>query len=165
MNLLIQVPEEKAVMDATLNLMNLCNLMALCLLTASMCHFLVKCMEKGMIFRGYYNWITYWLWLSKKKIKKDVRIKYCPRNLMEPVHKISDVITINSPIFKSNKYQWLWKPLGGCIYCFSVYIYIITFLIIGKHVLVGNFLIWAVWGILGIGLNYFWIEVIQRIKI
>jgi hypothetical protein len=73
---------------------------------------------------------------------------------------------VNIKIVK-NKYQWLFKMLGGCIYCFSTWTYIITFLMIvlnTGNVLPSNSFILALFGILGIGLNYFWIEAILKIK-
>ena len=151
--------EEKAAQVAILNLMNLCSLMVICLLTASMSQFLDKCFQKGMIFRKYYNLICYWLWLPKKTNK--AYIKWIARYSVRQKQNIS---VFYRPIFTINKYQWLFKVLGGCIYCFSTWIYIITFLIIGKIVFPYNFFILAVIGVFGIGLNYFFIEVIQKIK-
>jgi hypothetical protein len=107
----------------------------------------VKCMEKGMIFRRYYNWITYWLWLPNKEIMISGRTT-------ETLYAWS--------YFHKNKYQWLWKILGGCVFCFGTWIFIVLYLVVSSlnqysiPTLIGLFL--------GMGMNYFWIEVINKIK-
>lgn len=60
--------------------------------------------------------------------------------------------------------RWPLKILGLCVYCSGTWIYICTFTISAFFVLPSNLIIFAILGILGIGQNYFWIEVIQRIK-
>jgi hypothetical protein len=122
--------------DAILVILHFLMMAIFSLSTASLSCFLDRCMEKGMIFRSYYNWITYWLWLSKNSVK--------------------------------NKYQWLFKVLGGCVYCFGTWVFIVLYLVIVLYLAVlSDFrsIVTSVIGLfLGIGMNYFWIEVIQRIK-
>lgn len=154
MNLLIQVPEERVAADAILNLMNLCSLTVFCLLTASMSLFLDKCFQKGMIFRKYYNLITYWFWLPSKKT--DYLVPAI--GFIGLVYGFKEQDIIRRPLFTENKFQWLFKILGGCIYCFGTWIYIVLFCFSSRAEI-------SLLGlILGIGLNYFLIEVLLKIK-
>jgi hypothetical protein len=157
---------EKDAVGAFLNLMNLCCLMGFCLMTASMSLFLDKCFQKGMIFRKYYNLIAYWFWLPKRLYK----VIKC-----EPYAALGIVVQVSAwqaglhywrpiPAFKTNKLQWLFKILGGCIYCFGTWVYIITFLITSIFIMSSRVDSLALFGFLGIGLNYFFIEVILKIK-
>lgn len=167
---------EKDVADATLNLMSLCSLMVFCLLTASMSLFLDKCFQKGMIFRKYYNLITYWFWLPKKKT---VFVSYPPKTVINKIIReaneglrkfkhscdrhYADPFWTPRPIFIENKLQWLFKILGGCVYCFGTWVYI-TFTILAVFIIPFRMDSFALFGILGIGLNYFWIKVLLKIK-
>jgi hypothetical protein len=58
---------------------------------------------------------------------------------------------------------WIFKPLGGCVYCSGTWIFICTYLIIAKNVFPIEFVSLAVFGILGIGLNHVFIKLIERI--
>lgn len=113
------------------------------LCTASLSMFLIKCMEKGMIFRKYYNWITYWLWLDKKEYKvvvkstndlqKVVRASFNDQffNLRTRQYDLPEAMFWNyTTIFIPNKYQWLWKILGGCQYCFGTWMFIALYTIV-----------------------------------
>jgi hypothetical protein len=60
--------------------------------------------------------------------------------------------------------RFLLKPIGYCHFCYGSWLFIIIFLIIGKNVFPINSFILALFGILGIGLNYLFIEAIQKIK-
>lgn len=132
------------------------HVISLSLMTGSFSMFLDKCMEKGMILRKYYNLICYCFWLPKKGIGQ-VLIPFVRRGEGAPVAKI-----IIRPRFTKNKYQWLFKVLGGCVYCFGTWVAIVFYLVVlndSRNIipsLIGLFLF--------IGMNYFWIEVIQRIK-
>lgn len=118
----------------------------LCPMTAGLSMFLDKSMEKGMIFRKYYNLICYYFWLPKKE---EIRFDFKGLKLV-------------IPDFTKNKYQWLFKVLGGCVYCFGTWVFIVFYLVVASNILT---LIPLIIGLfLGIGMNYFWIEVIQRIK-
>lgn len=67
-----------------------------------------------------------------------------------------------TPKFTKNPYQWLFKVLGGCVYCFGTWVAIVFYMIV-----LGDFrtLIPTIIGLfLFIGMNYFWTEVIQKIK-
>jgi hypothetical protein len=61
---------------------------------------------------------------------------------------------------------WLFKVLGGCTYCYGTWIFICTYLAISslsQSVFPYNSFILAVYGILGIGFNYVFIKVIEKI--
>lgn len=133
--------------------MNLCNLLLFCLGTASLSQFVMKCQERGMIFRKLRNWREYWLALDKKVIE----YKYPPipdRNgYTEKVNHIG---------FDKNRALWLNKILGGCVYCFGTWAFIVLFLCLASLIrcdcltLVGLFI--------GLGFNYLFIELIQKLK-
>jgi hypothetical protein len=175
MNLLIQMQGGRGVEDAILNLMNLCSLTVFCLLTASMSLFMDKCFQKGMIFRKYYNLIAYWFWLPSKKT---VFVSYPPKTLVNKIIRetieglrkskhdsdrhYADPFWTPRPIFTENRFQWLFKILGGCIYCFSTWIFIGLYLLIVSDI--QHLRLSLIGLILGIGLNYFWIEVLLKIK-
>lgn len=57
----------------------------------------------------------------------------------------------------------LFKPLGGCVYCFGTWVFICTYLMWGKSVLTGNFSILTLYCLFGIGFNYVFIKVIERL--
>jgi hypothetical protein len=129
------------------------DLVLFCFGTASLTLFLDMCMEKGMIFRKYYNWITYWLSLDKREVTftmrgfdvSNIKIRY---------------------IYQKNQFVWLWKILGGCSLCFGTWLFICTYLltiVLLKSVFPYNSFILAVYGILGIGFNYVFIKVIEKI--
>jgi hypothetical protein len=152
--------EEKAVQDAILNLMNLCSLMVFCLLTASISQFLDKCFQKGMILRKYYNLICYWFWLpSKKSIVVNCYWKEIPGTCGG-----WEKILVYNVAFDKNRYQWIFKILGGCIYCFGTWVFICTYLTAAIFILSVKTDILLIFGFMGIGLNYVWLEVIKRIK-
>jgi hypothetical protein len=140
------------------------NLILFCFGTASLTMFLDKCFEKGMIFRKYYNWITYWFYLERKKVGK-VLIPYKPRWSACPTLEISmcDMAgSMNSPKiiirprFIKNKYIWLYKILGGCPYCFGTWIFVLFFFLLRLETLqFGLFL--------GIGINYVFIKGIEKL--
>lgn len=126
-------------------------LILFCIGTASFSSFLDMTFQKGMIFRKYYSFITYWLFLPKKWNYLQSR--------GEPGSKIVSFKIVQ--IYTRNKYQWLWKILGGCVYCFSAWVYIVLFLAVVlqiqplSHVLIGF--------ILGLGLNHVFIKAIEKI--
>lgn len=96
-------------LDALLSLTSLCFtalLFALAFSVAALSHFLQMCMGKGMIFRKYNALITYWLWFKGR----ERRIK--------PWHHLITATRIDPRKWWSHFY----KPLGGCIYCNSVWV-------------------------------------------
>jgi hypothetical protein len=61
---------------------------------------------------------------------------------------------------------WLFKPIGGCCYCLGGWLFICTYLItifFIKSVFSENSFILALFGVLGIGINYVFIKLIDRI--
>lgn len=146
------------------------NLILLCFATAGLTVFLDTCFQKGMIFRRYYNWITYWFSLDTKTSK--------PQWYVESITETACVVDgvtytggglaeyVMRPVFKKNKYQWLWKILGGCTYCFGTWIFICTYLISpiqSESLQPCRFCYFAFMGILGIGINHVFIKLIEKI--
>jgi hypothetical protein len=130
------------------------NLILFCFGTASLTLFLDMCMEKGMIFRKYYNWITYWFYLPNNKLRS-YKVSLPGLNVLYAY-----------PRFVKNEYTWLWKVLGGCNRCFGSWLFICTYLvtiILETSVFTYNSFILAVYGILGIGFNYVFIKAIEKL--
>lgn len=125
-----------------------------------------------MIFRFYYNWITYWLRLSKKETIPGEGYILCSASLDE-LHKTKGIgyvidylskandLLDDQIIFIPNRFVWLWKPLGGCIFCFGSWIYIIISLLFTNNL---PFISQFITLFLGLGTNYLFIELIQRLK-
>jgi hypothetical protein len=126
------------------------NLILFCMGTASLTMFLNVCMQKGMIFRRYYNLITYWFALPRNK----------PRSCK--ITREGQVL-YRYPRFIKSSYFWLWKMLCGCYYCYGTHIFIWTYLISAFFILQGNFLSLALNGFLGLGFNYVFIKAIERL--
>lgn len=91
------------------------NLILFCFGTAGFTLFLDMCFKKGMIFRKYYNWITYWFYIDRIKWVD----LYYGGNTPNPFR-----------IKKKNKFVWLWKVLGGCVYCFGTWVFIIFYTLV-----------------------------------
>ena len=107
--------------------MTLINYLLFGILTGSFSVFIVQiCFDRGNIFRKYYNFITYLFSLETKKTTKSVYIAYRKRNItgIEDTSrpKNYDAIVVDRPVFSKNKYIWLYKVLGGCVYCFGTWI-------------------------------------------
>lgn len=125
-------------------------ILILCPMTAALSLFLQLCMEKGMIFRKWYNLITFYLWLPKKSQYKGGKYLY-------PVYdKRTDVWLV---VYK-NQNQGLFKILGGCVYCFGTWVFITFYSLISQKA--GNYP--GIIGlILGCGVNYLLIEIWRKI--
>lgn len=127
------------------------SLIIFCLLTACLSVFLDFCMEKGNIFRGYYNWLTYWLWLPirhKSHVKKAhaVYSAICGQVSRRP-----------KPLRYKRRLSFLYKPLGGCVNCFGTWVFIVLFFFLHREntLQLGLFL--------GLGVNYIWIKIFNKI--
>ena len=86
-------------------------------LVACLGNFIFFCFGKGMIFRRYYNLITYYLY------------------------------------YKGNKFtRFIYKPLGGCLYCFTTWLSIIYYFIFSFEIKFGLLNIFYLF--LQIGITY-----------
>lgn len=124
--------------------------------TAALSVFLDFCMEKGNIFRWWYSFITYWLYVMPKK-----GYVYKYRNGHIPKYWSNSHPSYYKKIKLPSFIKHLYKPLGGCIYCFGTWVFIVLFLCWSSqnsysiHTFVSLFL--------GIGLNYIWIKILNKI--
>lgn len=59
--------------------------------------------------------------------------------------------------------DYLAAPLGACVYCNGTWVYIITYLIYGIFISPTELIILAFFGFLGLGLNYVWIEILNKV--
>src|SRR5690349_20328600 len=89
--------------------------------TAALAHFAQMTFQKGMIFRKYYALITYWFHFKPRK-----RLVY---KLYPFVAGLGGTVLQPNGQFpgewvwqKEKWYAWFYKPLGGCIYCNSVWL-------------------------------------------
>lgn len=123
------------------SLSSLCSwLMILFLLpiaTAGLSHFLVMTFEKGMIFRKYYALITYWLWFKPRQKQPNQPAKW---------------------------YSWFYKPLGGCLWCFSVWVLTAFWIITAKVYCNGGWFFTLFSLPLVIGIQFIWLNIIAKIK-
>lgn len=94
--------------------------------TAALSCFLKMTFQKGMIFRKYYSCITFWLWLipQRRKNRYWSEVKEVLRRSSSPQHHYR--------IRYKAKYayrvaKWIYKPIGGCVYCFGTWINIFFF--------------------------------------
>lgn len=72
----------------------------------------------------------------------------------------NNLITINLYL-KNPQFTGLYKVLGGCIYCNGTWIFICTYLI---HIFsISNFILCFIELFLGIGLNYIWIKILEKL--
>lgn len=55
--------------------------------------------------------------------------------------------------------NWLFKPLGGCLYCFSTWIYIITILFVTN---IYGFICNPIILFLGLGFNFLFVKLIDK---
>lgn len=152
----------------------------LSLMTGSFSCFLDRCMEKGMILRKYYSLICYYFWLPRKSKKhKSVMVKHQPRTItvgippagmlgneglgfLNSISETTNTWVYIKPKFIKNKYQWLFKVLGGCVYCFGTWVAIVFYLGVLNDP--SNLIATLIGLFLFIGMNYFWIEVILKIR-
>jgi len=92
-------------------------LLPVALLAAALSWFLQRCYQPGMIFRGYYAWLTYWFWFKPR-----------PRRIPAPFsylkHLSSSQVTVAVKRGMGPRLWWSWfyKPLGGCILCQSTWV-------------------------------------------
>jgi hypothetical protein len=145
------------------------NLILFCLGTASLTHFLSMCFQKGMIFRKYYNWITYWFALDKESGYKNIFIKRptIKSNVIPPAGILTggflEELMNPEPVkwyygarrYKKNDKVWLWKVLAGCYFCYGTWVFIVLYLLTMQGI--------STQILLGIGFNYVFIKVIERI--
>jgi hypothetical protein len=129
----------------------LIQLILFCLGTAALSQFLQLCYGKGMIFRKYHNLIAYWFYLHKK-------VRTCTQKYIGDLYLGCEIKTV----IVRNKYQWLYKLLGGCVYCQGTWIFIVFYLLMIYPF--SGFIPAFVGLSLGCGINYFWLEVIEKIK-
>lgn len=140
------------------------NLILFCFGTAALTVFLDMTFQKGMIFRKYYNLITYWFYLPSKKYKLIISEDYViyfsrlPKSLVlslkESLEERHNIFK-RSPCFQKNKFIWLYKVLGGCSFCFGTWIYLIGYIV---SIADFSYLI-----VLGIGINHVFIKLIEKI--
>ena len=104
--------------------------------TAAFSRFIDMCFEEDMILHGYM------LWLQKKTKSKFVNVVNTDTKEME------------QRVLHSH---WLYKPLGGCIYCMSWWITTLPAIFVCN--MLSMPLDWAVFVFLGIqALNFFFID-------
>lgn len=141
-------------------------LILFCFGTACLTLFLDMCFQKGMIFRKYYNWITYWLYLPVKKTSNEWQIKggpdyhttvTCSSGISNVSFYRCDQVTIKRPKFIKNEFIWLWKILGGCSYCFGTWAFIALFFFLHRAE-TNLFELFQ-----GIGINYVFIKAIEKL--
>lgn len=102
--------------------------------TAGLSMFFQLCMRKGMVFRPYKFCLVYFLEFKARNQNKTLK-SLC---------------------------TWLYKPLGGCLWCNSVWILILFYV---PHCLFHCHLTWsfAVFSLpLAIGMQYIWLLVLQK---
>jgi hypothetical protein len=62
---------------------------------------------------------------------------------------------------------WLFKPLGGCPYCFGTWVYVFSIILVyvskSESIQPSQFCYFTLLAFLGIGFNYVFIKVISRI--
>lgn len=111
-----------------------------------------------MIFRKIRNIREYWFWLPEKRIDCDAWHFYYPFG--ETKKAKASPVGINKVYFVPNKYEWLNKILGGCIYCFGTWVFIVTFTlsVSQKDAFIPTFV--ALF--LGTGLNFIWIKILEK---
>ncbi len=97
-----------------------------------------------MIFRNLRNIREYWLSINAGRLSR--LIKYNPY----PV------------IAHPKMFEWLNKILGGCIYCFGTWVFIVLFLV--NMTMFPRDISQFIALFLGIGFNYLFIEIIQKLK-
>lgn len=172
--LLLILPIKEAVVNVpavALTLPNICGLILLSFGVASLAQFLQMATGPGMIFRKYKSWLTYWFKFKPRERRtfqylvrfgKDAPIhRYRPGYNMaflrrQPYEYPKQTIITRRALW----YSWFYKPLGGCIYCFSVWL-ATMFYIIGAVIIAAPFLITAFIWPLYIGVTYFFIELIE----
>lgn len=128
------------------SLSSLCSwLMILFLLpiaTAGLAHFLEMTFEKGMIFRKYFKLLTYWLWFKPRE-------RRITKTYMKP----------------AKWYSWFYKPLGGCLWCFSVWLLIAFWIITTKEYCNSTWIFTLISLPLVIGIQFIWLNLIAKIKV
>lgn len=128
-------------------------LLLLPIATACLAWFFQMTFQKGMIFRKYKALITYWF-----DFKPRARYPF----LLPP----GSVLYPNGYLDRSRKipakwYAWFYKPLGGCIYCHSVWtgtaFYALTSLALGM----GLEALWL-WPLF-VGVQYGWVKGLSKL--
>jgi len=124
-------------------------LILLCICTGFLSCFIDMCFERGMIFRKYYNFIYYWFALGRIKRLQNTKVYFTGCD-----DKIKTENTVKNILVK-NRFVWLFKPLGGCVFCFGTWVCIIFLLLFHVKPLMIP---------LGLGVNYFTILLTNKLK-
>lgn len=155
-------------------------LILLSFMAAGLAHFLQMTFQKGMIFRKYKAWLTYWFdFKPREKRGSYYRVQWVYKGMVQQFrdkrqyktelreawqgkepYKKRTVTLIHRP---ARWYSWFYKPLGGCVYCNGVWLATVVYLPIWY-----DFIATAAAGlffwVLYIGANYVFIELIEYLK-
>ena len=84
-----------------------------------------QCFVKGGVFRKYHNIIKYHFELDRKTVKKHIEIKFT--SIVGRKEKLSTTVVTLIPVFTKNPLRWFYNPLGGWVFCFGTWVYIVLY--------------------------------------